>query len=53
MFRGKVRANVQLNVRDAFAHKGLRAIGVNPDGQPYNFRILAGPQWILSSTFDL
>jgi len=54
LFANKVRARVQLNVRDAFSHAGsLRAIAVNPDGSPSNFRIVDGRQWILTTTFDL
>lgn len=52
-FRDKVRARIQLNCRDAFANRSLRAIAVNPDGNPYNFRIVDGRRWILTTTFDL
>ena len=52
-FNDKIRARIQLNVRDAFANKGsLRAISVNPDGTPSNFRIVDGRQIILTTTFD-
>jgi outer membrane receptor protein involved in Fe transport len=53
LFNNKIRSRVQLNVRDAFSHQGsLRAISVNPDGTPSNFRIVDGPQWLLTTTFD-
>lgn len=49
----KIRGNVQLNVRNAFEGGRLQAIGVNPNGQPYNFRIIDPRQFILTTTFDL
>jgi hypothetical protein len=53
-WRDKVRGRVQLNGRDIFSHRGsLRAVGTNPDGSPANFRIIDGPQWLLTTTFDL
>jgi outer membrane receptor protein involved in Fe transport len=51
--RNKFRALVQLNVRNAFENGRLQAIAVNPDGRPYNFRIIDPRQFILSMTFDL
>jgi outer membrane receptor protein involved in Fe transport len=53
MFSGKVRTRVQVNVRDAFANRGLRATSFNPEGYPATFRILDGRQIILTTTFDL
>lgn len=52
-FRDKIRARVQLNCRDAFANRGLRATTWQPEGYPATFRILDGRQWVLSTTFDL
>ncbi len=49
----KIRVLVQLNVRNAFEGGRLQAIGVNPDGRPYNFRIIDPRQFILTATFDL
>jgi hypothetical protein len=51
--REKIRASVQLNVRNAFEGGRLQAIGVNPDGRPYNYRIIDPRQFILTTTFDL
>ena len=53
LFNNKVSANLQLNVRNAFEGGRLQAIGVNPDGTPYNFRIIDPRQFILTATFDL
>jgi outer membrane receptor protein involved in Fe transport len=51
--QNKMRALVQLNVRNAFENGRLQPIGVNPDGQPYIYRIIDPRQFILSVTFDL
>jgi hypothetical protein len=53
LFNNKVRCRVQLNVRDIFEGGRLQAVGVNPDGDPYAFRIIDPRQFILSATFDL
>ena len=53
LFKNRVRMRIQLNGRDIFSHAGLRAIGVEPDGTPANFRILDGPQWLLTTSFNL
>jgi hypothetical protein len=53
LFKDKIRTRVQLNCRDAFANRGLRATSWNPEGYPATFRILDGRQWVLSTTFDL
>ena len=47
-----IRARVQLNVRDAFETGELRAVRVNPDGNPSHFRIIDGRQILLTTTFD-
>ena len=52
-FSEKIRARVQLNCSDAFAHRGLRATTWQPEGYPATFRILDGRKWILTTTFDL
>jgi hypothetical protein len=49
----KVRGRVQLNVRDALENGHLRRIAVNPDGTPWNYRIIDPRQFILTTTFDL
>ncbi len=53
LFSNRVAANVQLNVRNAFESGRLQAIGVNPDGAPYNFRIIDPRQFILTVSFEL
>ncbi len=52
-FKNKIRARIQLNCRDAFANRGLRATTWSPEGYPATFRIIDGRQWVLSTTFDL
>ena len=49
----KVRSKVQLNIRDVMEGGRLQAVGVNPDGQPYAYRIINPRQFILSASFDL
>lgn len=53
LFRNKVSVNLQLNVRNAFEGGRLQAIGVNPDGAPYNFRIVDPRQFIFTASFEL
>lgn len=53
LFNDRVGARVQLNCRNAFEGGRLQVVGVNPDGVPYNFRIIDPRQWILSLAFDL
>lgn len=52
LLRDKVRGKVQLNVRDIFEDGRLQAIAVNPDGDPYAFRIIDPRQFILSTSFE-
>ena len=52
-FGDKVRARLQLNVRNIFEDGRLQAVGINPDGSPYAFRIVDPRQFILQATFDL
>jgi hypothetical protein len=47
-----IRAKIQLNVNNMFENGGLRAVAVNPDGQPYNWRIINPRQFVLTATFD-
>jgi outer membrane receptor for ferric coprogen and ferric-rhodotorulic acid len=53
LYNDKIGARVQLNCRNAFEGGRLQVVGVNPDGTPYNFRIIDPRQWILSVAFDL
>ena len=51
--KDRIRARIQLNVRNVFENGRLQAVGVNPDGVPFAYRIIAPRQFILSTTFDL
>jgi hypothetical protein len=53
MFSNKVRSSVQLNVRDVFSDGRLQAVGANPDGSIYAWRIVEPRRFILSMSFDL
>lgn len=53
LFKNKVRASVQLNVRNIFEDGGLRVVGANPDGSPFAFRIIDPRHIMLTTTFDL
>ena len=52
-FKDKIRARLQLNVKNIFENGRLQAVAVNPDGSPYAFRIIDPRQFILSATFNL
>ncbi len=52
LFRDKINAKFQLNLNNAFEGGGIRAIGVNPDGQVYNWRIINPRQLVLTTQFD-
>ncbi len=49
----KVKAKLQLNVRDSLENGGLEVVSVNPDGNPTGLRIVEPRQWYLSATFDM
>jgi hypothetical protein len=51
--QNRIRARVQLNVRNVFEDGRLQPIAVNPDGSPWAFRIIDPRQFILSCTFSL
>ena len=53
LFGDRVRAKFQLNVRNVQENGSLQAVGVNPDGRPFAYRINDPRQFILSTTFDL
>lgn len=53
LYGDKIRGKVQLNVRDVFEDGRLQAVAVNPDGNPYAYRIIDPRQFILSMNFDL
>lgn len=48
----KVDWSLQLNVRDVTEKNGLKPIAANGDGTPSQFRIVFGPSWYLTSTFN-
>jgi outer membrane receptor protein involved in Fe transport len=49
----KIRAKVQLNVRNLTEGGHIEPIAINPDGQVSTYRIIDPRQWFLSVTFDL
>jgi hypothetical protein len=49
----KVRARLQLNIKNVLEDGRLQPIAYNPDGQAWNYRIIDPRQFILSATFDL
>lgn len=49
----KVRARLQLNVRNVLENGRLQRISVNPNGVPNNYRIIDPRQFIFTATFDL
>ena len=53
LFGDRVRGKAQLNIKNALEGGRLQAIGINPDGKPYAYRIVDPRQFILSTTFDL
>jgi hypothetical protein len=53
LFRNKVRANFQLNVRNVTEGGRLKGVAVNPDGQFWQYRIIEPRQFILTASFDL
>jgi hypothetical protein len=53
MFKDKIRARLQLNVRNVFENGRLQPVAYNPDGTPFAFRIIDPRQFILSANFDL
>jgi outer membrane receptor protein involved in Fe transport len=52
LWKEKVRARFQLNLQNAFENGRLQATAINPDGQPYNYRIINPRKFVLTSTFD-
>ena len=52
-FSDKVRARVQLNVRDVFENGRIQAVAVNPDRSVFAARIIDPRQFILSISFEL
>lgn len=52
-YGNKIQSKIQLNVQDALENGRLQAIAVNPDGNPYAYRIVDPRRFVLSMTFDL
>ena len=52
IWKDKIRARFQVNLQNAFENGRLQVIAINPDGQPFNYRIINPRKWVLSSTFD-
>ena len=53
LFDEKTRCRLQLNVRNVFENGRLQPFVYNPDGTPWNYRIIDPRQFILTATFDL
>ncbi len=53
LFRDRVRAKLQLNVRDVLENGRLQKVAINPDGSTYAYRIIDPRRFILSTSFDL
>ena len=53
LFKDRVRAKVQLNVRDVLENGRLQRVAINPDGSTYAYRIIDPRQFIVSTSFDL
>ena len=54
LFNGKVRARIQLNVRNIQeSHARLQPVGAYPNGEPHTFRIVDPRTFVLTTTFEL
>jgi hypothetical protein len=53
LFRDRVRANFQLNVKNVTESGHLQGVAVNPDGQFWQYRIIDPRQFIFTASFDL
>lgn len=53
LFNNRIGTTFQLNVNDVFNSGRLQPVAVNPDGRPWQFRIIDPRQYIMSVTFDL
>jgi outer membrane receptor protein involved in Fe transport len=52
-YKNRVGCTLQLNVNNAFESGRLQPLAVNPDGNPWAFRIIDPRQFILTATFEL
>ena len=53
LFNDRVATRFQLNVRNVTESGRLEGVAVNPDGLPYQWRIIDPRQFIFTMTFDL
>ena len=53
LFNDRIRARFQLNVQNVNESGHLQAVAVNPDGSPWQYRIIDPRQFILTASFDL
>jgi hypothetical protein len=53
LFKDRVGARFQLNVRNVTEGGSLRGVAVNPDGQYWQYRIIDPRQFIFTTTFSL
>jgi len=53
LYKGRIDANFQLNVRNVQESGRLQAISALPNGAPSAYRIIDPRQFILSASFDL
>ena len=53
LFSNRIGTRFQLNVNNVTESGRLQPIAVNPDGRPWNFRIIDPRQFIFTTTFDL
>jgi len=49
----RIRARVQLNIKDVFEKGRLQPVAVNPDGNYFAYRIVDPRRFTLSTSFDL
>jgi hypothetical protein len=53
LFNNRVATRFQLNVNNVTENGRLQPIAVNPDGRPWNYRIIDPRQFIFTTSFDL
>ena len=53
LFRDRIGARFQLNVRNVTESGSLRGVAVNPDGRYWQYRIIDPRQFIFTTTFSL
>ena len=53
LFHNKVGTRFQLNIRNVTENGRLEGVAVNPDGRPYQWRIIDPRQFIFTTTFEL